>query len=191
MFCPNCEKSLHEGACFCGSCGARVGNAIQPAQKDQGAQRPLTAKELNKYHEIEKAKREEERRRANYLLLRSRFIKCSLTGIAFGLVMSSLVFTAGKSNDMLAIEPSLLPAFAFGAIMFFFLPFGLLPILDFTKRHGFLIVFTAVFLVLLIEFVIAFAIIAGAPCFISQCAKLIKARSNLNRANKRLEALSL
>lgn len=198
MFCPNCGNELRDNACFCGSCGTQVGNDIQPTQQHPANQRPLTAEDLKNYHEAARAEREFEKNvertteyaalmEDEYKHLKSRFAMCTILGaiIAIGF---GLMSTASSPNvDISASSMAVGTITACG--LFFFIPFGLLPIIDFVKNHGFVVWFSVIFLLILFYFVLLFAFFAGIPSFISLRNKLKKTKAEADLANEQLSAL--
>ena len=73
--------------------------------------------------------------------------------------------------------------------LFFFVPFGVLPIIDFVKNHGFVVWFSVIFLLILFYFVLLFALFARIPSFISLRNKLKKTKAEADLANEQLSAL--
>lgn len=193
MFCPNCGNELREDACFCGNCGTRVGNAIQPTQQHPANQRPLTAEDLKNYHEATRVEREFEKSvertseyavlmKGEYKQLKSRFTMCTILGVIVAVGFGSMVMSTASSPNMVVTMIATCG-------LFFFVPFGVLPIVDFVKNHGFVVWFSVIFLLILFYFVLLFAIFAGIPCFISLCNKLKKTKAEVDLANEQLSAL--
>lgn len=201
MFCANCGKSLHEGACFCGSCGTQVGNAIQTAEQIPNNQRPLTVEDLKNYHEAARAEREFEKnveQTSEYAVLmeeehkrlKSRFMICTVLGLII-LAGSSMAFIGGTLTSSGASSPdaSMIPFYVVACVIYSFIPFGCLPVIDFVKKHGFVIWLTVAFMVILFGLVLVFAMFAGIPSFFSLRSKIKKTKAEADLANEQLAAL--
>lgn len=200
MFCPNCGHELREGACFCGSCGSKVGNAIKTAEQAPSNQQPLTVNDLKNYHEAAKREREFEKsveQTSEYAALmedeckrlKSRFTICTVLGAIIAIGFGSAMMSVAGSSSTDIPPSSMLPTIVIACALYFFIPFGCLPIIDFAKKHGFVIWFTVFFLVALFMLVIFFALFAGIPSFISLRSKLKKAKTEADLANEQLSAL--
>ena len=200
MFCPNCGNKLREDAYFCGSCGTQVGNAIQPTQQHPANQRPLTAEDLKNYHEAARAEREFEKnveRTSEYAVLmedeykhlKSRFTMCTILGVIVAVGFGSMLMSTASSPNMDISASSMVVTTIITCGLFFFVPFGVLPIIDFVKNHGFVVWFSVIFLLFLFYFVFLFAFFAGIPSFISLRNKLKKTKAEADLANEQLSAL--
>lgn len=202
MFCPNCGKSLHEGACFCGSCGTQVGGAIQTAEQIPNNQRPLTVEDLKNYHEAARAEREFKKnveQTSEYAVLmeeehkrlKSRFTICMILGAIIALFMGTMM-TGAMANSTSAASSgnAMTPAvIVIACAVYFFIPFGCLPVIDFVKKHGFVIWLTVAFMVVLFGLVLVFAMFAGIPSFFSLHSKIKKTKAEADLANEQLAAL--
>lgn len=200
MFCPNCGNELREDAYFCGSCGTQVGNAIQPTQQHPANQRPLTAEDLKNYHEAARAEREFEKnveRTSEYAVLmedeykhlKSRFTMRTILGVIVAVGFGSMLMSTASSPNMDISASSMVVTTIITCGLFFFVPFGVLPIIDFVKNHGFVVWFSVIFLLFLFYFVFLFAFFAGIPSFISLRNKLKKTKAEADLANEQLSAL--
>lgn len=199
MFCPNCGNELREDAYFCGSCGTQVGNAIQPTQQHPANQRPLTAEDLKNYHEAARAEREFEKnfeKTSEYAVLmeeehkrlKSRFTICTILGAIIAIFFGTLMMGSMAQSTSTASFDSA-PVVLIACAFYFFIPFGCLPVIDFCKKHGFVIWATAVFFVFLIMFILMFALFAGIPSFFSLRSKIKRTKAEADLANEQLTAL--
>lgn len=173
MFCPQCGNENEAGAAFCYNCGQKMPSltgGLNGAGVGACATMPQSAKTfataVNDEFERRALLSEAER-------LRNSLDTCRGAGVLLVILMlvgALLTFLNGSVHAGI-VEYCI--AVILGAVWVFFIPYGMAPIVDWTKSHGFFIIFSWIFLFVALVVIGAVACIAG-PFYAIHAHKKIK-----------------
>jgi hypothetical protein len=168
MYCASCGNQIPNSSSFCPTCGSSVID--------------------NNAHNTYSAKSDADR--FDYVTLRlelDRMLKqrrtCLIVGIIIGLCFVAFwasvpekMATRGINEDFMWVYP-MLSAFSF--VIGVAMPFGMIPILNFTREHGFSIFGNLIFMVLLFLIIVIWCELAGIPYAIWHQIKIMRTKAKI------------
>ncbi len=118
--------------------------------------------------------------------LKARRTKCSVLGIIVAVCFACLVNNDGSIISDVTVGN--IVGAVFLLFWFFTIPFGLCPLVDFMRKHGFWIMTGWIFMLCLFAFVFTFALCAGPIYFVYLESKIEAAKRNIKLARQNEQA---
>jgi fumarate reductase subunit D len=177
MYCSACGQQISDNSNFCQACGKNISN-----NNTQNSQ--------NTYNAQNAAVSQSDAARFDYAMLRldlDRMLKqrrtCLIVGIIIGLcfvtfwaMIPEQTASRGIDENFMWVYPMLSAlSFVFGVAM----PFGMIPILNFTREHGFGIFGNLIFMVMLFLILAIWCELAGIPYAIWHQIKISRAKAKI------------
>lgn len=215
MKCTACGNENANEALFCGACGRKLGIVANA----QGAESPLpqyahaetieeptcfptqsaptTAEGFREYFKFQRmvTKKEEEVLAARQAAteasieheqLSKRWKRC---WIAAGVVLMCIISFYTAAFDLSEIPAGGAVCIAIVSALLAFVPFGLMPFIDFSSKHGFFVVFYWPLLIAILCTGIIVAAFIGIPCALSLRGKIKQAEENVSYWNGQTQQL--
>lgn len=191
MYCPACGERIEEGSAFCPCCGASASDPSPQASPQEAAfylsSRRARRERMRK--EADEAYREACFAEDELKRLRGRRLSCLVATIILGFAAAQGSWAYFSGLPDLDAQYA---AFGTANLTFVFaaFPFGFMPLKDFAMSHGFAIVFTVAFAVLLFAFVLMFTTFAAIPYFLYLQSKIGAAKREVRTCHDRVESIA-